>query len=62
MSLGLNMRNTWQKNLLEPSHLKPLSEVFSEELLETTPIDNKVGGKLLWAVFRTIEEKGWASI
>ena len=31
----------------ENSHLKPLSEIFTEEQLEKVPIDNKVGEIIL---------------
>ena len=32
-----------QAGTLESSYLKPLSDIFSEEQLDTIPIDNKVG-------------------
>ena len=32
-----------QAGKLESTHLKPFSEIFSEEQLDTIPIDNKVG-------------------
>ena len=32
-----------QAGTLESTHLKPLSDIFSEEQVDTIPIDNKVG-------------------
>ena len=65
------MKNILQKKqagIQESTHLKPLSDIFSEEQLDTIPINNKVGknyfGQLtdqLWRkggpAFKVIGEK-----
>ena len=44
--------------ILDVTHIKPLSEMFSEDQLEAIPIDNKVGEKLLWSDDKPTESKG----
>ena len=40
--------------ILDVTHIKPLSEMFSEDQLEAIPIDNK----LLWSDDKPTESKG----
>jgi len=44
--------------LLEVTHLRPLSEVFSEEQLEAIPIDNKVGENYFGQMTNQLRAKG----
>ena len=42
----------------ENSHLKPLSEIFTEEQLEKVPIDNKVGKNYFGQMSEQLRRKG----
>ena len=44
--------------VLESSHLRPLSEIFTEEQLEATPIDNKVGENYFGQLTDQLRRKG----
>ena len=59
MNLDQSMRNILQKKGIALStHLRPLPEIFSEEQLETTPIDNKVGENYLGQMTDQLHRKG----
>lgn len=46
------------EGISELTHLKPLSEIFSEEQLESTPIDNKVGENYFGQLTDQLRRKG----
>ena len=59
MNLDQSMRNILQKKGIALStHLRLLPEIFSEEQLETTPIDNKVGENYLGQMTDQLHRKG----
>ena len=43
---------------LGESHLKPLSEVFTEEQLRAIPVDNKAGDNYFGHMFQQLKSKG----
>ena len=47
--------------ILESSHLKPLSELFTESQLEEIPIDNKVGENYFGQLSEQLRRKGGAA-
>ena len=47
--------------ILGQTHLKPLSEIFTEEQLHATPIDNKVGENYFGHFSEQLREKGGSS-
>ena len=59
--MGQNLRNTLKKKAagtLGESHLKPLSEVFTEEELRSIPVDNKAGENYFGHMFQQLRSKG----
>ena len=44
--------------ILGETHLKPLSEIFTEEQLKTIPVDNKVGENYFGHLFQQLRSKG----
>ena len=44
--------------LFHLSHLKPLSEIFTEEQLKTIPVDNKVGENYFGHLSQQLRSKG----
>ena len=61
MSLGQNSRNTLEKKAagtLGESHLKPLSEVLTEEQLSSIPMDNKAGENYFGHMSQQLRSKG----
>ena len=61
MSLNQSMRNTVQKKAagnLDVTHIRPLSEMFSKDELETIPIDNKVGENYFGLLTNQLRAKG----
>ena len=58
MNLGQSMKNILPKRLQMFWNLKPLSEIFTEEQLEATPIDNKVGENYFGQLTDQLRRKG----
>ena len=44
--------------ILDVTHIKPLSEMFSEDQLEAIPIDNKVGENYFGQMTNQLRKKG----